>query len=174
MHKTEWVMFSTLWAILAVILFGAQFITGVFDLLFVAVSALFVALGVAIIPGFDQAVWLQVLVWIASSFFSVWAFRKRFRKLFRGEELQPEKNRNSGEKARVIEAISPEKPGRISFRGTSWTALSIDEDIAVGTEVYILELDGLNYTVSSRLLEDDLPSTRLSAPSAGDKLEGPQ
>lgn len=167
-------MFSALWAILAVVLFGAQFVTGVFDLLFVAVSALFVALGVALIPGFDQAVWLQVLVWVATSFLSVWAFRKRFRKLFRGEELKQEKNHDSGLKAQVIEAIAPGKPGRITFHGTSWTAFSIDEDIPAGTEVYILEQDGMNYTVASRLLEDDGPPGSLPPPQAGDKLEGPK
>jgi membrane protein implicated in regulation of membrane protease activity len=165
-------MITTLWAILAVILFVSQFASGVFDLLFVAVAAMLVAIASAVVPGFADAIWLQVLLWVAGSFASVWAFRKRFRKLFRGEELVKDKQKYVGEKARVIEAITPDRPGRISFQGTSWTALSIGEAIPAGVEVFIIEHEDMNFTVTQRLLDDDGRNPPIDGPDSPRYLGG--
>jgi membrane protein implicated in regulation of membrane protease activity len=162
-------MISSLWAILAVILFVAQFASGVFDLLFVAIAALLVAAASAIIPGFGDAIWLQVLSWVVTSFAGVYVFRKRFRHLFRGEEIKQEKSQHAGLKATVIEVIGPGRAGRIKFQGTTWSATSIDEEIAAGAEVYILELEGMNYVVTSRLLDEET----IEGPAPGNRLEEP-
>ncbi len=164
MDKNNNDMAGTIWAILAVLFFVAQFVTGVFDLVFIAAAALLVATAAAIIPGFGDSAWLQILFWVAGSFGSVYLFRKKFRHLFRGEELQVDKSLHAGQKAKVIEAIGHDTPGRITFHGTSWEAASIGEEIPAGAEVYILEQEGMSFTVSQRFLEDAAPEIRLDSP----------
>ena len=145
---------SLIWAILAVLLFIVQFSTGVFDLLFLGIAALLVATAAALIPGFSGMIGLQVVLFVVGSFGTLALFRKRFRTLFRGEEIKIEADEHAGKTAHVTEEISPGREGRISFQGTTWTAMSHDETIPVGTEVYILEKAESVFYVTSHLLDD--------------------
>lgn len=124
------------------------------DLFLLGIAALFTAGLTAIIPGLGDLFWLQVPIWVASSFVTLVLLRKRFRKLFKGDEVKPVRDAESGREVLVIETVSPGKPGRISFKGTSWTATSLDEEIPAGSKAFILEQDGMSFVVASRLLGD--------------------
>ena len=151
---------SLIWAILAVLLFIVQFSTGVFDLLFLAIAALFVATAAALIPGFSGLIGLQVVLFVLGSFGTLALFRKRFRKLFRGEELKVEADEHAGKLAHVTEEIGPGREGRISFQGTTWTAISHDETIPVGTEVCILEKVESVFYVTGHMLDEPANSPK--------------
>ena len=86
---------------------------------------------------------------------SLAGLRKYFAKAFKGKLITGlDDSAVVGMKATVIEEITPEKPGRIRFQGTTWTALSFDEILPVGKTVEILQKEGLKFTVTSSLLEE--------------------
>jgi membrane protein implicated in regulation of membrane protease activity len=125
------------------------------------------------VPGLDSTWWLQILIWAVSSFGSLVVFQKFFKKAFIGKDHVEDLSQTvPGERAIVIEAITPEQAGRIKYQGTTWTAVSETENIAVGEEVEILEHKGMVYLVTAQLMEDfpekELQKT-LDAKSAQDK-----
>ena len=148
-------MAAILWAVFALALFGVQFATGLIDLVFLGIAALLTAALSAIVPGFGGAFWLQAATWLVTSFLTLIFLRKRFRKLFKGDELKTIRDEYSGREALVVEAISPGHPGRISFQGTTWTAVSLDEEIAVGARAFILEQQDMHFVVASKLIGED-------------------
>lgn len=154
LQDNVFIMPSLFWAIFAVLLFIIQFSTGVFDLVFLGLAALLVAGATALIPGFSGLIWLQVILFVLSSFGSLVVFRRRFKKLFRGDELLITSTEHAGQVAQVIEAIAPGQEGRISFHGTSWAATSHDETIPVGATVTILEKTDLVFYVTARPLDE--------------------
>jgi hypothetical protein len=95
-----------------------------------------------------------------------------FKKAFIGKDHVEDVTDGAGERAMVIEAITPDQAGRIKYKGTTWTAVSETENIAVGEEVEILEHKGMVYLVTAQLMEDfpekELQKT-LDAKSAQDK-----
>lgn len=52
-----------------------------------------------------------------------------------------------GQHVRVVEAIAPDAPGRIRFRGTDWDAKALDDTIPEGHEAKILARNNLTWIV---------------------------
>jgi inner membrane protein len=80
--------------------------------------------------------------------------RKKFRSLFRGTLLNRMPTDSVGEHAEVLEAISPDQPGRVRYRGTSWKAVSLTETFKAGQRVSIVEQDGITLVVTEPFDED--------------------
>ena len=138
-----------IWAILGIMLMGAEFLMPGFVIFFFGVGALATALISAAIPGVTGRIVLQILLWLAFSGLSLTLLRKYVARVFKGKLLSPgEEDTSSGREAVVIERVVPDAPGRIRFRGTTWKAESFEETFEPGETVMILETDNLTCYVS--------------------------
>jgi membrane protein implicated in regulation of membrane protease activity len=147
-------MSTIIWGILFLAFITMEAFVPTIEWLFLAAGALLTGLLSMFVPGLDGLWWLQILIWGASSFGSIFVFQKFFKKAFIGQDHVEDLSEGAGERAIVIEAIAPEQAGRIKYQGTTWTAVSETENIAVGEEVEILEHKGMVYLVTAQLMED--------------------
>jgi len=115
--------------------------------LFFGLAALTVALIVWLVP-LGQA-WQ----WIVFSVFSVlyiFLLRKSLKKVFSGDREVSDNPSDdfSGKLAIVVEAVAPNKPGRVEFCGTTWTAES-ETAFPAGASVRIRSKKNLTLKVES-------------------------
>lgn len=123
--------------------------------IFFGLGALLNAFLLAVIPGLRGNIPLQILLWAASSGLALALLRKYAARWFRGESGETEPA-GAGERVQVVEEITPERPGRIRYRGTTWQARAVRETIPAGSTVTILEKENLTYLVTGEdLLEND-------------------
>ncbi len=140
-----------LWTVLGLLLIGAEMFTSGFVVFFFGLGALVTGfLSLAVPPVGDSAVF-QGVVWIVSTVLSFRFLRKRFTGIFKGTVLDRQTDKDVGQSAVVIEAITPDKPGRVKYQGTSWKAVSYTETFEVGEIVDIVKEDSLTFTVSRHL-----------------------
>lgn len=116
--------------------------------IFFGLAALTVALIVWLAPVLGQG-WQ----WIAFSVFSVlyiFLLRKSLKKVFSGlREVSDSPNDEfSGKLAVVVEAVAPNRPGRVEFCGTNWTA-EAEAEFPVGASVRILSRKNLTLKVET-------------------------
>ena len=126
------------WLILGALLLLAEIAVPGFILFFFGIGAFLILITVKILPFLQNLFWLQLLIWAAYSVILLFLLRNRFSGTFKGRLFQTEKESWIGTEAQVIDTIKPESPGRIKFRGTSWTAHS-DKTIKKGKTVRIVE-----------------------------------
>lgn len=151
-------MMSLLWAITGLLLILSEFIVPEFVIFFFGVGALLTSLITAITPFVGNSLLAQILIWLALSGVSVFALRGTFKKWLAGTVIEPEDRAEySGQTARVVQTITPETPGRISFKGTTWKAISYDQTIEEGETIEILTKEGMTFVVARSLLAADLP-----------------
>jgi len=147
-----------LWAVIGLVLILAEFAVPQFVVFFFGLGALLNSLLVALIPGLQPRIPLQIALWAVTSGVSLAFLRRYAARWFRGDDLKPgtEGDDATGQTAIVTDPITPDHPGRIRFRGTTWEARSFDETIAEGTTVTILQQESLAYIVTAGdLLEED-------------------
>lgn len=140
---------SFLWGLIGLLLIVSEMIIPGFTIFFFGLGALLVSLVALVFPFLSGSFAWQIVLWMAASVFSFVFLRKRFRRLFRGTLLDRMPTDDVGERAVVLEAISPEKAGRVRYRGTSWKAVSLTESFEAGDEVSIIEEDGITLTVTA-------------------------
>lgn len=126
----------------------AEFIVPQFVVFFFGLGALINALLLILFPGLAPRIPLQLLIWTATSSASLFALRRYAADWFRGATAKPNEDTDAGQSAQVIEAIGPDSPGRIRFGGTSWKAITYDEEIPAGETVTILKKENLSYIVT--------------------------
>ncbi|SIQ13477.1 Membrane protein implicated in regulation of membrane protease activity [Alkalispirochaeta americana] len=144
-------MDSAVWAVMGGLLLLAEFGFPEFILVFFGLGALLNALVIALSPHLQGAYHLQIILWAATSCLSLLALRRYLSAWFCGAPGEPQPGpfeEDLGATAETIEPISPEHPGRIRFRGTSWQAISAGEAIPRGTTVTILGRDNVTYLVT--------------------------
>jgi inner membrane protein len=146
-----------IWAVVGLLFMGAEFFLPGFVIFFFGLGALITALLSTIVPGLRPNITLQILAWIASSGLSLYFLRRYFSKIFRGNPAPPDASENAGKTAAVVEAITPEHPGRIRFQGTTWIAISYDESFSPGETVEILKEENLTFVVTRSILGTTLP-----------------
>ena len=150
-------MVPLIWAIVGVVLIISEFFIPGFVIFFFGSGALLNALLTAIIPFLRSSILAQVLIWLGFSSLSLFVLRRYFAKIFSGRLFEGRISTDmAGQKADVIEDISPGKPGRIRFHGTTWRAVSDTEAFRSGEKVEILKKENMTYVVTRSLLEDDL------------------
>ncbi len=140
-----------IWCVIGIALLITEFAMPGFVIFFFGVGALFVAL----LCVFTNAISInmQLIIFLVSSIVFLIVLRKWFTTIFKGFFSSKDKmplNRESyiGEKATVIEKITPLKKGRIEFHGSTWYA-EADVDLEVNTQVVIIEQDNLTFKVKS-------------------------
>jgi membrane protein implicated in regulation of membrane protease activity len=129
-----------------------------FVIFFFGSGALLTGLLSWLIPGLSGNFLAQILIWLGSSALSLGFLRKRLSSIFTGTLLsgsdgkQIESDEDSGLTAQVVQKITPEKSGRISLHGTTWTAKSFDEQFEPGETVAILKKEGMSYWVTRSIV----------------------
>jgi membrane protein implicated in regulation of membrane protease activity len=140
-----------IWLLAGVLLIGLELLTPGFVVVFFGIGALITGILSLIIPGMSNSLLAQFLTWAASSLLSLALLRRFFKKTFGGKEITDDgSDEYVGQTAEVVEAITQKKPGRVSFQGTTWKAITYDEDIAPGDTVEIMKKDNLTLVVSKR------------------------
>jgi len=130
--------YKLFWLICGLLLLLAEVLVPGFILFFFGVAALVVLLLLILIPGLTQVFWLQLLLWISLSVVLVYFLRSRFAGTFQGRMFRSELDDFVGKTAEVLADISPTEPGRIKYRGTTWKAISEEEEIPEGATVLLL------------------------------------
>jgi len=141
-----------IWAAIGLLFMGAEFFLPGFVIFFFGLGALVTAVLSWIVPGLRSGMTLQILVWLASSGLSLYFLRRYFSKIFRGSLLPSDESEYAGKTAVVLEEITPDKPGRVRFQGTSWRAISYDENFAPGDTVEILKEENLTLVVTGSIM----------------------
>lgn len=141
------------WAAAGLILIGAEFLIPGFVIFFFGVGALITAVLTGVIPGLAGQLALQALIWLGSTGLFAGLLRKLLQKVFYGTRIEGGVGKNTiGRPATVTEQITPDRPGRIKFQGTTWKAISYTETFNPGDTVEIIEQKNLTFTVTRSLL----------------------
>ncbi len=146
----QWIDPELAWFLVGLVLLLAELVTPGFVVIFFGigawVTALFVALDVT--PTFDA----QLITFMAASVVSLLFFRKKGKELFEGRKSGGYGADDSidsivGEKAVVVEPISPRASGgKVEYNGSHWEA-DADVAIAKGATVTIVERRNLTLIV---------------------------
>ncbi len=147
------------WLITGALLLLAEIAVPGFILFFFGVGALLILVTVLVLPPLQDIFWLQLIIWVCYSAVLLFFLRNRFSGTFKGRIFQTEKESWIGQEALVIDRIKPDAPGRIKFRGTSWTAHS-GRVIGKGKTVKITgksDTESLGFIVEE--IEDSLPES---------------
>lgn len=141
-------MTSLYWVYLGVALIILEVMTPGLVSLFFGLSALTVALLAWLVPSLAQG-WQ----WIAFSVFSVLyilLLRKSLKKVFNGDKEVSENLNDefTGKLAVVADKIAPNKPGRVEFCGSTWTA-EAEAEVPAGASVRILGKKNLTLKVEA-------------------------
>lgn len=138
---------TIIWFATGIILMLAELALPGFVVFFFGIGALVTSLTTAM--GWTESFTLQLLVFIATSMLSLFFFRRKWSKVFKGESSGANENMEDiiGSKAKVITGIVPgQLGGKVEFRGTTWEAES-DEVIDKGEVVRIIDRRNLKLKV---------------------------
>jgi membrane protein implicated in regulation of membrane protease activity len=95
--------------------------------------------------------WTSALTtWFILSLVLLVGLRGLFQRLVGGEsvtETTDEESDAYGQVVDVVEVITPEKPGRISYRGSTWEASCLDYTINAGSKAMLAYRDNLVWVV---------------------------
>ena len=132
------------WFIAGVALILAEFsVPGVF-ICFFGIGALLTGCAVWIFPQMPFA--LTILLFSVLSVLFLFSCRRFMPKSFRGttkvDRSDIEEDDVKGAEVVVTEAVAPDAPGKVEFRGSQWTARA-DREIAVGERAKIRERKNL-------------------------------
>jgi len=137
-----------LWALFGLLLLGAEFLVPGFVIFFFGLGAFLTSLATLIIPPLRSALGFQALLWAGLSLLTFGFLRKRFARIFHGAFGNQVEDEALGSTATVVEKITPDTPGRIKYKGTTWRAISYTETLDEGERVKIIERDNLTFTVT--------------------------
>lgn len=123
--------------------------------IFEAATVDFVAIWFAVgsIPAFILAivgapVWLQIATFLIITIVLIAFTRPYMMKYFKTNQIKTNAQSVIGKTATVYEEILPNEIGAVKLRGQVWSAMS-DSKIEVGTEVRILEIEGVKLIVEA-------------------------
>lgn len=143
-----------LWALFGLVLIGSEVFIPGFVIFFFGFGALLTSLLTALLPGLKTEYALQAVIWALSSGLTLGIFRKFFAKIFKGKVLKGGTDSEIGKRAVVVEKITPDSPGRIRYKGTTWKALSYTETFGEGETVEILKEEDLAFYVTRSIMEE--------------------
>jgi len=94
---------------------------------------------------------VQLIIFIVASVLSLLCLRSWLKGIFIGhvkgrQDMTEDLKEFVGERAVVVEKISPKVGGKVEFHGTNWTA-EADAEIAEGTAVEVIGKDSLTLKV---------------------------
>jgi membrane protein implicated in regulation of membrane protease activity len=136
------------WIITGAVLILAELIVPGLVLVFLGAGAFVVALLVWL--GVIESWVTAFLTWFISSLFMLLVLRSLFQRLMPGEARRQSADEDLdayGEEVDVVETITPEKEGRISYRGTTWKAACYEKTIEAGGKARIVYRENLIWVV---------------------------
>ena len=136
-----------IWIIAGIVLTVSEFVIPGFVVCFFGVGAIFTGLLLWLFSGIGLT-W-QIVIFVAASLIFTLVGRRIFHGKRAGDIDDVDQDDFSGEIAVVTEAVSPNHPGKVEFRGSYWTALA-DAELAVGTTVRIIKRENLTLTVTAQ------------------------
>ncbi len=123
--------------------------------IFEAATVDFVAIWFAVgsVPAFVLAiigapVWLQVITFLVITIVLIAFTRPYMLKYFKTNQIKTNVYTAIGKTAVVTEVILPNEIGAVKLRGQVWSAIA-DDRIEVGTQVRILEIEGVKLIVEA-------------------------
>ena len=140
-----------IWFLVGLALLIMEFMLPGLIIFFFGVGAWIVAI-VCLLSSYVQgSINTQLIIFIVSSVLSLLILRKWVKGVFLGhsgakQDLTEDLKEFVGERAVVIEDISPKAGGKVEFHGTNWEAQA-DSDIAVGATVEIIGKDNITLKV---------------------------
>ena len=146
----EWLKPELIWFVIGLILIILEFLIPGLITIFFGIGAWIVSV---ICLFLDISLNLQLSIFLISSVLLLVSLRKWFKTLFTrkpgtGRAEDEVADEFIGRKAVVTEKITPNRKGRVEFRGSYWTAES-DETIPEGASVEILDKDNITLIVKS-------------------------
>lgn len=135
---------QSLWIIAGIILMCCEFFMPGFVLFFFGLGAIVAGLLCFFVP---LSLNFQILIFIIISLISLVLLRKQFKKAMLGnKDNDDDLEEFIGHEAEVCSDYVDSKGGKVSFKGSTWAAVS-DEQIANGENVKIIERKGLKLKV---------------------------
>jgi len=146
----EWLKPELIWFVIGLILIILEFLIPGLITIFFGIGAWIVSV---ICLFLDISLNLQLSIFLISSVLLLVSLRKWFKTLFTrkpgtGRAEDEVADEFIGRKAVVTEKITPNRKGRVEFRGSYWTAESY-ETIPEGASVEILDKDNITLIVKS-------------------------
>ena len=139
-----------IWFLVGLILLLAEFAIPGLIVLFFGIGAWIVSV-VCLVAA--PSLNVQLLIFIGSSVLSLVLLRSWLKGMFLGhvtaeQDLSQDLNDFIGERALVVQAIAPNRPGKVELHGTNWTA-EADAEIAVETAVEVIAKENLTLKVKA-------------------------
>ncbi len=144
----DWGDPSLIWFVIGLALFLMELAMPGLVLMFFGMGAWLVAILCLI---FNIQLDVQLIIFIVSSVLFLGSLRKYVNKLFSGRKKTETSSGENiedyiGERAVVVETISPPQYGKVEFHGTHWTAQA-DIEIPVGATIEIIGKKNLTLKV---------------------------
>lgn len=139
-----------IWFAIGLILLLAEFAIPGLIILFFGIGAWIVAVACMIA---QPSLNVQLGIFIGSSALSLILLRSWLKGIFMGhvtgrQDLNVDLNEFVGERAVVVQAIAPKRPGKVELHGTNWTA-EADVEAPEGAIVEIVAKDNLTLKVKA-------------------------
>ncbi|MFQ5604430.1 MAG: NfeD family protein [bacterium] len=144
----EWLKPEFIWIAVGLIFLLLEFAHPGIIVIFFGIGAWLVAITCFFV---DISLNMQLLIFLFSSVIALIALRGKFKNLFQQhgylEAGETEIiNEFVGQKAVVVQEITPKSKGRVEFHGSHWDA-EADEAIPAGTTVEIVDKDNITFIV---------------------------
>ena len=136
------------WIVAGAVLIVLELIVPGMVLVFLGAAALLVALFVWL--GLIQTWMAAITTWFIASLVLLLVLRSFFQRFMSGDFERQSTNEDFaayGEVVDVVEAIGPDKEGRVRYRGTTWQAICYDHTLEAGTKAQIVCRDNLIWIV---------------------------
>ncbi len=142
-----------IWFLVGLVLLIMEFALPGLIIFFFGVGAWIVAIVCLLSSHVYGSINAQLIIFIISSVLSLLILRKWVKGVFLGhsgakQDLTEDLKEFVGERAIVIEAITPKAGGKVEFHGTNWEA-NADGEIAVGAVVEIIGKDNITLKVKA-------------------------
>jgi len=142
-----------IWFLVGLVLLIMEFALPGLIIFFFGVGAWIVAIVCLLSSHVYGSINAQLIIFIISSVLSLLILRKWVKGVFLGhsgakQDLTEDLKEFVGERAIVIEAITPKAGGKVEFHGTNWEA-NADGEIAVGVVVEIIGKDNITLKVKA-------------------------
>jgi len=146
-----------LWILIGVVLIFAELLIPGAVVIFLGLSAVIVGLlrFMGLIPGLPESIG----VWLILSMVLMLALRHLAKRYFPSDTSYKSTDEDGEAFGAIVEVIKnvgdSHNNGRIRFRGTSWSAKSMEGEIEAGTKARIITRDNLAYVIEP-YYEDEL------------------
>ncbi len=148
----------SVWAVAGFVCIGLEMLLPGFVIFFFGVGGLLTAL-CSLVPFVAGLAWLQIVLFVLFSGFSLFFLRRRFTRIFAGtvfdSKRESKEDVGTGKIADVLETTGVVSEGRIKFQGTSWKAHTREGECPAGSKAIIVGREGMTYIVKPAPVEGE-------------------